>query len=67
MLIFVIEVVRMAYRAELRHEKADPRPLVPGRRESWPTLTLSMNTDPVSETRSAILFLMGGAVRPLAP
>lgn len=46
--------------AELRQEKALPRPLLLGNNASCETHTESMNMDPVRETRSASLFLIGG-------
>lgn len=57
----------MPNRAELRHEKGAPSPRDPGRSASCVTLTESMKTEPVRDTRSASLFLIGGAVRPFAP
>lgn len=53
--------------AEFKQEKAEPRPLDFGRTASSETRTESINIDPVKEARSATLFLIAGAVRPLSP
>lgn len=53
--------------AEFKQEKAEPRPIDFGRRASSETRTESIKIDPVNEARSATLFLMAGAVRPLSP
>ena len=55
------------YRALLRHENAAPRPTAPGRSASWETLTESRKMEPVVDTRSASLFVIFGADRPLRP
>lgn len=57
----------IVYLALLRHENAEPSPRLLGKIWSCDTFTASMNTEPVSETRRAILFLIGGASRPFIP
>jgi hypothetical protein len=57
----------MAYRALLRHENAEARPLDFGRSESCETRTESMKMEPVRDARRASLFLIAGAVRPFMP
>lgn len=56
-----------AHRALLRHPNGPPRPFTLGSSASCPTCTLSMKMEPVIEQRSASLFLIAGAERPLVP
>lgn len=59
--------MKRTHLAEFKQENGDPRPLDLGRRASCDTRTESMKIEPVSDTRSATLFLIAGAVKPFRP